>query len=121
MHLVCSPATVLEIHAADFGGSKAVICGNSEDSYQSCQLMDKTDTVKTRCDGKRQCYITALRAIFGDPCEGLDTQAHTSIYLNVIYACGKLKEPTHNVMIKSKPVGTHPFMARLVKRANMCR
>ncbi|KAL9969674.1 hypothetical protein ACROYT_G021914 [Oculina patagonica] len=87
MHLVCKPSTVLEIQAADFGGSAAIICGNSEESYQLCKLMDKTDTVKSRCDGKPQCYISALRSIFGNPCLGLNKQARTSIYLNVIYAC----------------------------------
>ncbi len=90
MHLVCKPSTVLEIQAADFGGSAAIICGNSEESYQLCKLMDKTDTVKSRCDGKPQCYISALRSIFGNPCLGLNKLARTSIYLNVIYACGKL-------------------------------
>jgi len=30
-----------------------------------------------------------LRSIFGDPCLGLNKQTDTSIYLNVIYACGK--------------------------------
>ena len=93
MHLACSPPAVLEIQAADFGGSAAIICGNGEESYQLCKLMDKTETVKTRCDGKSQCYISALRAIFGDPCLGLSKQAHTSIYLNVIYACGKFSLP----------------------------
>ena len=90
MHLVCSPSTVLEIQAADFGESAALICGKSEESNQLCRLLEKTGIVKTRCDDRPQCYISALRSIFGDPCLGLNKQEETSIYLNVMYACGKL-------------------------------
>lgn len=89
MHLVCSRSTVLEIQAADFGESAALICGKNEESNQLCRLSEKTGIVKTRCDGKPQCYISALRSIFGDPCLGFDKQTDTSIYLNVMYACGK--------------------------------
>jgi len=89
MHLVCSRSTVLEIQAADFGESAALICGKNEESNQLCRLSEKTGIVKTRCDGKPQCYISALRSIFGDPCLGLDKQTDTSIYLNVMYACVK--------------------------------
>jgi len=90
MHLVCSPPTVLEIQAADFGESAALICGKSQESNQLCRLLEKTGIVKTRCDDKPQCYISALRSIFGDPCLGSSKQTDTSIYLNVIFACGKL-------------------------------
>lgn len=89
MHLVCGSSTVLEIQAADFGESAALICGKSEESNQLCRLLEKTGIVKTRCDDKPQCYISALRSIFGDPCLGLNKETETSIYLNVMYACGK--------------------------------
>lgn len=93
MHLVCGQSTVLDIQAADFGESTALICGKNEASNQLCQLMDKTETVKTRCDNKLQCLIVAMRSIFGDPCQGINKQTPTEIYLNVMYACGKLTLP----------------------------
>lgn len=93
MRLVCGQSTVLDIQAADFGESTALICGKSEASNQLCQLMDKTETVKTRCDNKLLCSIVAMRSIFGDPCQGINKQTPTEIYLNVMYACGKLTLP----------------------------
>jgi len=86
MHLQCGPSNVLEIHGADYGGDAAFICGNGQGSDQACSLVDKTQTVKLRCDNKPICTIVALSSIFGEICPGLIK------YLNVMYACGRLKE-----------------------------
>ena len=88
MHLTCGPSSVLKIEAADFGESSGSICREGEPPSQLCKLMDKTDTVKTRCNDKTDCSIVAMRSIFGDPCQGMNIQS-SSVYLNVIYACGK--------------------------------
>ena len=84
MRLRCDQPNILEIHGADYGGAAAFICGNGEGSDEPCALVDKTQIVKSRCDNKPTCTITALGSIFGDPCPGLNK------YLNVMYACGKL-------------------------------
>jgi len=86
MHLQCGPPNILEIHGADYGGDAAFICGNGQGSDEACALIDKTQTVKSRCDNKQMCTIVALSSIFGDPCPGLNK------YLNVMYACGRFKE-----------------------------
>ncbi|XP_068699106.1 rhamnose-binding lectin-like [Montipora foliosa] len=79
MKLSCEKSKVLEIHAADYGWREKSICSKGQQS-DTCKLVDKTDTVKARCDKKPRCSITALNSIFGDPCPALN-------YLNVMYVC----------------------------------
>ena len=90
MHLNCSPK-VLRIEGADFGESSASICTKGEVSSQRCNLLEVTNILKTACDNKKNCSITALEKIFGDPCKGVNVskQRSSSAYLNVLFACGK--------------------------------
>lgn len=90
MHLNCSPK-VLRIEGADFGESSASICTKGEVSSQRCDLLEVTNILKTACDNKKNCSITALEKIFGDPCKGVNVskQRSSSAYLNVLFACGK--------------------------------
>lgn len=90
MHLNCS-SKVLRIEAADFGESSASICTKGEVSSQRCNLLEVTNIVKTACDNKKNCWITALDNIFGDPCKGVNVskQRSSSAYLNVLFACVK--------------------------------
>ena len=94
MHLNCS-SKVLRIEAADFGESSASICTKGEVSSQRCNLLEVTNIVKTACDNKKNCWITALDNIFGDPCKGVNVskQRSSSAYLNVLFACGKQISP----------------------------
>lgn len=90
MHLNCSPK-VLRIEGADFGESSESICTKGEVSSQRCKLLEVTNILKPACDNKKNCWITALDNIFGDPCEGVNVskQRSSSAYLNVLFACGK--------------------------------
>ncbi|CAH3035520.1 unnamed protein product [Pocillopora meandrina] len=90
MHLNCSPK-VLRIEGADFGESSASICTKGEVSSQRCNLLEVTNILKTACDNKKNCSITALEKIFGDPCKGVNVskQRSSSAYLNVLFACVK--------------------------------
>ena len=90
MHLNCSPK-VLRIEGADFGESSASICTKGEGTSQRCNLLEVTNILKTACDNKKNCSITALEKIFGDPCKGVNVskQRSSSAYLNVLFACGK--------------------------------
>lgn len=94
MHLNCSPK-VLRIEGADFGESSASICTKGEVSSQRCNLVEVTNILKTACDNKKNCWITALDHIFGDPCKGVNVskQRSSSVYLNVMFACGKQISP----------------------------
>ena len=85
MKLRCKNSEVLNIKGADFGREEDSICKSSRDhqSDETCSLVDKTNTVKTRCDGQPVCFILASTDIFGNPCPGLKN------YLNVMYVCGK--------------------------------
>ena len=83
MKLSCKNSEVLNIKGADFGREEDSVCKRDHPSDETCSVVDKTNTLKMRCDGKSKCSITVLPSIFGDPCPGLNS------YLNVMYVCGK--------------------------------
>ncbi|XP_068754841.1 uncharacterized protein [Montipora capricornis] len=81
--LRCDKFKVLKIHGADYGRGEDSVCRKDQRSNYTCTLVDKTHSVKSRCDNKRKCTIKALSSIFGDPCPGFNK------YLNIIYVCVK--------------------------------
>lgn len=109
MHLDCKSPDVLEIHRAEYGAA-ADICQNGPELNQSCTVVDRTQTVKSRCDNQPLCSIVAWSCIFGDPCPGLHK------YLNVIYACGK-----SNVIYRIKICVCHNRKENVINNSqNVC-
>ncbi|XP_015774261.1 PREDICTED: L-rhamnose-binding lectin CSL3-like [Acropora digitifera] len=107
MKLRCKNSEVLNIKGADFGREEDSICKSSRDhqSDETCSLVDKTNTVKTRCDGQPECFILASIHIFGNPCPGLKN------YLNVMYVCVKQQhtaapEGTSNTNVHIRMMGS---------------
>lgn len=116
MKLRCKNSEVLNIKGADFGREEDSICKSSRDhqSNETCNLLDKTNTVKTRCDGQPECFILASIHIFGNPCPGLKN------YLNVMYVCVKQQhtaapEGTSNTNVLTTRIASTATKANMVK------
>ncbi|XP_065825978.1 rhamnose-binding lectin-like [Oscarella lobularis] len=80
--LTCPPDTTIEVVNANYGRSDFPTCPHPKRSNLRCgnQTLSKVK-VKSFCNGRRHCVVTATNGVFGDPCFG------TYKYLRVEYKC----------------------------------
>ncbi|XP_030623525.1 L-rhamnose-binding lectin CSL1 [Chanos chanos] len=82
---------VIFVHHANYGRRDLSICPGRRKAY--C-YNPKTQSLRSMCNGKTSCVVSALNSLFSDPCGGVYK------YLEVTYSCATACEylalPTQN-------------------------
>ncbi|XP_078681743.1 myeloperoxidase-like [Branchiostoma floridae x Branchiostoma belcheri] len=77
----CPAGEHINILFALYGRTFRGICTSGPILTTDCRSRNSRARVRTRCQGKSSCSVTASSSVFGDPCAG------TSKYLVVRYTC----------------------------------
>ncbi|KAK7129159.1 hypothetical protein R3I94_017388 [Phoxinus phoxinus] len=73
---------VIRVHHANYGRRDLVTCPHKLTTTPHC-YSPQTSSLRSRCDGKKSCQLSASNSVFSDPCVGVNK------YLEVIYRCKK--------------------------------
>ncbi|XP_071129549.1 uncharacterized protein [Mytilus edulis] len=84
--LACNVNHTIHIVSAMFGRSMLSVCSDNE--TELCQTPDALHIVQALCEGKLQCRIPAIKALFGDSCGNITS------YVEVSYKCQFIKNNT---------------------------
>ncbi|KAG1960985.1 L-rhamnose-binding lectin CSL3-like [Pimephales promelas] len=71
---------VIQIHHANYGRRCLVPCPRKLTTRCDC-YSPQTSSLRSRCDGKKSCQLSASNSVFADPC------MKVSKYLEVTYSC----------------------------------
>ncbi|XP_065922173.1 uncharacterized protein [Magallana gigas] len=80
MNLKCPPGKI-NIEYANYGRTDDNICTQKTSSKTDCRYENSEKIVKSQCDGKTYCSITASNEVFTDPC------GSTPKYLEIKFTC----------------------------------
>ncbi|BFZ25057.1 hypothetical protein BsWGS_28096 [Bradybaena similaris] len=101
MEIVCGRGDRIAVYSAMFGRTLNGTdrCPASKQEYIDCQAAGTLSEVSSRCQGRRECALTASHSVFGDPCA-----AAINTYLTVSYACvpRKILKQIHHRTNKKK-------------------
>ncbi|KAG1960990.1 L-rhamnose-binding lectin CSL3 [Pimephales promelas] len=71
---------VIHVHHANYGRRDLVTCPHEFATRSDC-YSPQTSSLRSRCDGKKSCQLSASNSVFSDPCVGVFK------YLEVTYSC----------------------------------
>ncbi|XP_056096501.1 L-rhamnose-binding lectin CSL2-like [Rhinichthys klamathensis goyatoka] len=74
---------VIHVHHANYGRRDLVTCPRNKLTTSDC-YSPQTSSLRSRCDGKKSCQLSASNSVFSDSCVGF------SKYLEVTYCCKKV-------------------------------
>ncbi|XP_057300750.1 L-rhamnose-binding lectin CSL3-like [Hydractinia symbiolongicarpus] len=86
LSLKCPLETVIEVSSANYGRLSKHIC-HSATSHRTttCRASSSLNKVRSSCNGKQSCKISASNRVFGDPCVGIFK------YLEVNFICRRIR------------------------------
>lgn len=87
--LACNVNHTIHIVSAMFGRSMLSVCSDNE--TELCQTPDALHIVQALCEGKLQCRIPAIKALFGDSCGNITS------YVEVSYKCQFIKNSKYQL------------------------
>ena len=84
--LQCPNGSAIKVVSANYGRTNTGYCQKYSWSKVNCasKQSDTNNKVRSECDNKQQCSISASNGAFGDPCFG------TYKYLEVWYTCKQI-------------------------------
>ncbi|XP_056305576.1 L-rhamnose-binding lectin CSL1 [Danio aesculapii] len=92
--IVCDSGVIL-VHYANYGRRDLSICPHKLAKTPNC-FSPQTSSLRSRCNGKKSCSLSASNSLYSDPCPGVNK------YLEVTYSLRLLPHFKHITMLLQK-------------------